>query len=67
MYHELPFWNQLADAKQEDEDEFGRILQAFHKWMLSDPTRNEKAARSYVRQIAILFEDDGKSAEASGH
>lgn len=51
----------LPDATQEDEEVFPRILCSFHKWMLSDPTRKNNTAKSYVRQLVALFEDDGKS------
>mmetsp|Transcript_8331 Transcript_8331/g.21153 ORF Transcript_8331/g.21153 Transcript_8331/m.21153 type:complete len:645 (+) Transcript_8331:251-2185(+) len=54
----------LAEATPEDLVAFPDILCTFHAWMMADGTRKEGTAKSYVRQMAVLVDDDGKTPEA---
>mmetsp|Transcript_40894 Transcript_40894/g.94155 ORF Transcript_40894/g.94155 Transcript_40894/m.94155 type:complete len:562 (+) Transcript_40894:108-1793(+) len=52
--------DEIENATDEHVAAFPDYLATFHKWML-DRGRKENTARAYVRQLAILFQEDGKS------
>jgi len=50
----------ISDAAEEDIKLMPDYIATFHKWMQRQG-RKDTTARAYVRQIALLFDDDGKS------
>merc|ERR1712029_244567 len=50
--------------ESEEDQEVADILATFFKWLNDQPGRKEHTNRSYVRNVAFLFEEDGKSLEA---
>jgi len=50
----------ISDAAEEDIKLMPDYIATFHKWMQRQG-RKDSTARAYARQIALLFDDDGKS------
>lgn len=51
----------IPDATQEDQDLYSDVAFAFYKFMCDDLVMKEGTAKSYVRNLAILFAEDQKS------